>query len=96
MDNQDSVALKFKLDAPNNLGISSTAQVKLQPGEIMPVVHSYQINKAIQLAWAPIRIYSITPQGNTTTILLSAEAGTTAKLYFLYKAWHQPARNKTS
>jgi beta-galactosidase len=85
LDNQDSVALKFKFDAPANTGLLSSAEVKLQPGEIMPVVQEYKLTPAVTLVWAPTRIYNIIPQGNTTTLLLSADAGTTANLYFFVK-----------
>jgi beta-galactosidase len=82
LDNRDSVALKFKFEAPASTGLIASAEVRLAPGEIMPVVQNYQLTPSQQLVWAPTRIYSVIAQGNTTTLLLSAEAGTTAKLYF--------------
>ncbi|MES2809106.1 MAG: beta-galactosidase [Bacteroidota bacterium] len=82
LDNQDSVALKFKFDAPDNTGLIASAEIKLQPGEIMPVVQDYQLTPSVKLVWSPTRIYNITLQGNTTTILLSGDAGTKATLYF--------------
>jgi beta-galactosidase len=82
LDNQGSVALKFKFEAPANTGLFASAEVKLAPGEIMPVVQDYQLTPSINLVWAPTRIYSVIPQGKTTTILISGEAGTNAKLYF--------------
>jgi beta-galactosidase len=82
LDNQDSVALKFKFEAPANTGLFASAEIKLAPGEIMPVVQDYQLTPSVKLVWAPTRIYSVIPQGNTTTLLISVEAGTNAKLYF--------------
>jgi beta-galactosidase len=82
LDNQDSVALKFKFDAPASTGLYASTEIKLNAGEIMPVVHNYQLSQNVQLVWAPVRIYSVIPQGNTTTLLVSGRASERAKMYF--------------
>ena len=82
LDNPDSIAIQFKLNSPVNSKIKSSTVIKLAPGEIMPVVQSYALTPQVKLEWAPTRIYSIIPQGNTTTLLLYGTAGSPAQLYF--------------
>ncbi|MDB4925846.1 beta-galactosidase [Mucilaginibacter sp.] len=82
LDNADSVAHQFKLHPPTNGTVKTSAEIKLAPGEIMPVVHDYQLTPQVKLAWAPTRIYGIISQENTTTILLYGDAGSSAQLYF--------------
>jgi beta-galactosidase len=82
LDNPDTTAVQFKLNIPPNSNIQSPAQIKLEAGEIMPVVQNYQLNSQVKLLWAPTRIYRIVPQGNTTTLLIYGPAGSAAQLYF--------------
>jgi beta-galactosidase len=82
LDNTDSVARQVKLSTPANSKIQATAGVKLAPGEIMPVIQNYQLTPAVKIAWAPVRIYNIIPQGKITTLLVYGEAGSLVKLYF--------------
>ncbi|MDB5030563.1 MAG: hypothetical protein JWP71_1284 [Mucilaginibacter sp.] len=82
LDNADSVAHQFKLHPPTNSAVKTSAEIKLAAGEIMPVVKDYQLTPEIKLAWAPTRIYSIIPQGNTTALLLYGGIGSSAQLYF--------------
>jgi beta-galactosidase len=82
LDNQYSVAVQFKLTPPANNNIKSTASIKLDAGEIMPVVQDYELTPGIKIAWAPTRIYSIIPQGKTITVLLEGRDDAQAQLYF--------------
>jgi len=82
LDNPDSIGIQFKLNAPVNSKIQSSSAIKLAPGEIMPVVQNYQLLPQVKLIWAPTRIYSIIPQGNTTTLLIYGAADSSAQLYF--------------
>jgi beta-galactosidase len=82
LDNPDSNAVSFKLNPPEGIDIKTQRTVKLSPGEIRPVVYNYQLTPAVKIAWAPTRIYSIIPQGKTTTILLCGGVGSDASIYF--------------
>ena len=82
LDNPDSVAVQFKLQPPANSKVQASAEIKLAAGEIMPVVQDYQLTKTVKLLWAPARIYSIIPQGKTTTLLIYGMANSQAQLYF--------------
>jgi len=82
LDNQDTVGVKFRLQAPANLGLIGSTEVKLAAGEIMPVVQNYQLAPMVKLLWAPTRIYGIITQDKTTTIVLSGQTGSSAKLNF--------------
>ena len=82
LDNPDSVAVKFDLQAPASIPAKTAMPIKLAAGEIMPVVQDYQLTSTVKLVWAPTRIYGIIPQGNTTTLLIYGDTGTSAQLYF--------------
>ncbi len=82
IDNPDSISMAFKLKAPESLNIKTPIQIKLAAGEIMPVVQDHPLTSAVKLLWAPTRIYNITSQGNTTTILVYGAANEMAQLYF--------------
>ena len=82
LDNRDSVNVQFKITPPANNQIRASSEIKLLAGEIMPVVQDFQLNSEVKLIWAPARIYSIIPQGNTTTLLIYGNAGSSTRLYF--------------
>ncbi|MGF7081267.1 beta-galactosidase [Mucilaginibacter sp. UYCu711] len=85
LDNADSIAHKFKFTLPANVPVRTSTEIKLAAGEIMPLVQDYQLTPQVKLVWAPTKIYSIIPQGKTTTLVVYGVAGTTAQLYFNIK-----------
>ncbi|WP_214072810.1 beta-galactosidase [Mucilaginibacter sp. dw_454] len=82
LDNPDSVAVKFEVRPPASVPVKTSIQIKLAAGEIMPLVQNYVIAPNIKLVWAPTRIYSVIPQGKTTTLLVYGDVGSKAQLYF--------------
>jgi len=77
------------LDNPSTLpvqtaltGIGTENRLTLMPGEIMPVAHHYALTQNITLEWAPVRILGICEQGNTTTIVVYGNPGSTGELQF--------------
>jgi len=64
-------------------GIGTQNRLTLSPGEIMPVVHHYALTQNIMLEWAPVRILGTCEQGNTTTIAVYGNPGTTGELQFI-------------
>jgi beta-galactosidase len=80
------------IDNPKNVAVTTTVNhvrnelpaesVTLAQGEIMPVVYDFNLIPNVMLTWAPTRVYSIIPQGNTTTLLVHGHVGSFAPLYF--------------
>jgi beta-galactosidase len=74
------------LDNPGTSKVSATLNIKgaedlfggkkinVQPKEIYPLVHNYKLNDGVALDWAFSRIFATVKQGNTTTIIVDAEA----------------------
>ena len=86
LDNTDSIAHKTLVSAGTNLpGIT----IHLAPQEIYPLVHNFQLTPVLKMDWALTRIYAVTKQGKTTTIL--AEAGAGDKVFFQFSASVQPS-----
>jgi beta-galactosidase len=48
----------------------------------MPVIQNFNIAPGIKLDWAPARIYTIVPQGETTTVVTYGDLHTPVQLYF--------------
>ena len=82
LDNIDSNAIRFEMVPPIKSKITKSEILKLAAGEILPIISNYQLIPGVKITWAPMRIYSVTPQGKTTTLLLYGSAGTTAQVYF--------------
>src|SRR6201996_4982 len=82
LNNIDSVAVRFRLQSAPNSGVGASTIIKLAAGEIMPVVQDFQLTPQVKLAWAPVRIYGMVPQGNTTTLLVYGAPNSSAQLFF--------------
>ncbi len=64
----------------------SKVSVRVDTGEIYPLVHNYKINPEVSLDWAYTRIFAVVKQRNTTTIIAQAEQGSDISLHFSAKA----------
>lgn len=82
LDNPGSESAVTEINAPVKFSLPSSDLIKIAPGEIMPVVQNYALTKDVEIVWAPTRIYSVIPQGNTTTLLIYGAVGSSVKLYF--------------
>lgn len=82
LDNPGKDPVETQIHAPENSHFSPSRPITLVAGEIMPVVQNYTLLNDVKLAWAPTRIYSLIPQGNTTTLLIYGAAGSSSQLYF--------------
>ena len=82
VDNPATLPALINIKAPGNVKIALSGQIKLAPGEIMPIINNYDLIKGVKLLWAPTRIYAIAEQGNTTTLILHGVPGSPALLYF--------------
>jgi beta-galactosidase len=82
LDNPRTEPVLANIKAPENIKLPLLEQIKLAPGEIMPIVNNFDIIKGVKLLWAPTRIYAIAEQGNTKTLILYGEPGSPALLYF--------------
>ena len=54
--------------------------VRLDPGEIMPVVHNTLVAPNVRLQWSSARIFGIAHQGDTTTLVVYGAPGDKAEL----------------
>jgi len=86
LDNTDSIAHETLLSAGNKI---PDITLHLAPGEVYPLVHNFQLTPAVKLDWGLTRIYAVTKQGKTTTIL--AEAGSLDKVFFQFNTSQQPS-----
>ncbi|HCN84148.1 MAG TPA: hypothetical protein DIT07_11105, partial [Sphingobacteriaceae bacterium] len=82
VDNPRTEPALVNIKAPGNVKLTLLEQIKLAPGEIMPIVNNYDLIKGVKLLWAPTRIYNVAEQGNTTTLILYGAPGSPALLYF--------------
>ncbi|PWK79898.1 beta-galactosidase [Mucilaginibacter oryzae] len=76
---------KKAISASVNIGDSNNALTVL-PGEIYPLIHHFKLNDEVTLDWALTRVFAITKQGNTTTIIVDAEKGQMIDLHFAAKS----------
>jgi len=60
-------------------------QVRLEGGEIRPIVHNYPLNPFQTLTWSTSRILGIDKGNRVTTIVLYGEAGDTGSIYLRVK-----------
>ncbi|MBD1394357.1 beta-galactosidase [Mucilaginibacter glaciei] len=78
IDNPGKKALPVRLQ-----GMDGT--LLLNPGEIYPLVHHFNITPFVMLNWAYTRIFAIVKQDNTTTLIADAEPGSPLSLQFSTK-----------
>lgn len=86
LDNPGSSSVETQVNAPAGSGLPASSALTLAPGEIMPVVQDFTLMPGVVLQWAPTRIAAIVPQGNTTTLVVFGEPGSTAELHFTVPA----------
>jgi len=67
-------------------GAAVPTKLTLGPGEILPIVHNFNIAKGITLNWAFTRILGICRQGKTTTLVIYGPSGSPADLLFSAKS----------
>ncbi|WP_170878377.1 beta-galactosidase [Daejeonella lutea] len=82
LDNPGKIAKKAVIQPPKGLSGALSANVKIAAGEIMPVIQNFKIAPAISLDWAPTRIYTILPQGKTSTVVVYGDLNSLVQLYF--------------
>ncbi len=82
LDNPGTTAKKTFIQPPKNLTGALAVPARLAAGEIMPVIQNFTVAPGIKLDWAPARIYTIVPQGKTTTIVTYADLNAPVQLYF--------------
>jgi beta-galactosidase len=66
----------------DNQSLPSGGPLTLSPGEIMPVVHNFQLTPGVVMDWAVTRILGISRQGNTTTLVAYGPADSNGELWF--------------
>jgi beta-galactosidase len=81
----DQAGLSNKTDSAFPGSLLPEVKVNLKPGEIYPVIHNFRLNSSTVLDWAVTRVYGISKQNHTTTILVQAEAGEQVVMRFLLK-----------
>jgi len=82
LDNPGLNPVETQLNTPAAIHIPALPKIRLAAGEIVPIVQNYTLTRDVKIAWAPSRIYSIIPQGNTTTLLIYGVPDSPASLYF--------------
>jgi len=82
IDNPDSVARAFKLSAPVGTRVKETISVKLDAGQIIPVIQGYKLTPEVTIDWSPSYIYQIIPQGKIITLVVQGKAGSLAQMFF--------------
>ena len=96
LDNPAASSVLTQMHIPNNKGLPETKSIKLQAGEIFPVVHHFKLNRNTELQWSFARILAITKQNNTTTIVVYGEIGHESKMYFTVSGKPLIANNKNT
>ena len=79
LDNTSKEAITTQLHIDDNVPGN---KVTILPGEIYPLIHNYKLNDEVMLNWALTRVFITIDQGDVTTIVTDAEAGTPLALYF--------------
>jgi len=79
LDNTGKQAITTQLHIDDNMPCN---KVTILPGEIYPLIHNYKLNDEVMLNWALTRVFITINQGDVTTIVTDAEAGTPLALYF--------------
>lgn len=82
LDNPGKKAKNTFIQAPKNLACTTPLPVRIAPGEIFPVIQNFAVAPGITLDWAPSRIYTIVPQGRTTTIITYGNINSPIQLHF--------------
>ena len=82
LDNPGKIEQRTFIQAPKSITGALAVPVKISPGEIMPVVQNFNITSGIKLDWAPVRIYTVLTQGETTTMVTYGDINTPVQLYF--------------
>jgi len=62
------------VDLPLSVDGMST-RLTLGPGEILPIVHDFELTDGVTLNWALARVLGISHQGNTTTMVVYGPSG---------------------
>ncbi|WP_183556782.1 beta-galactosidase [Mucilaginibacter sp. SP1R1] len=81
LDNNGKNEVSTQLNIDNKQ-LPANGKLTLAPGEILPVVHDYQLAKGIKLNWAVARILGASVQGNTTTLVLYGKPQSQGYLQF--------------
>ncbi len=74
-----TISLKLKIDQHD---LPDNGFLDLGPGEILPVVHDFQLVPGVRLNWALTRILGISKDRNTTTLVVYGDANAYAQLVF--------------
>jgi len=82
LDNPGKIVKRTIIQPPKSIDGAQPVTVNILPGEIMPVVQNFSIAAGIKLDWAPARIYTIVPQGETTTLVTYGDLNSPIQLYF--------------
>lgn len=82
LDNPGKIAKRTFIQPPKSISGAVAVPVNISAGEIMPVVQNFNIATGIKLDWAPARIYTVLPQGKTTTVVAYGDLSAPIQLYF--------------
>ncbi|MDB5143650.1 MAG: hypothetical protein JWQ66_2363 [Mucilaginibacter sp.] len=61
-------------------GLQGVAKLTIGPGEILPLVHNFQLSAGVTIDWALTRILGLSKQGMTTTLVVYGPAGSQGQL----------------
>jgi beta-galactosidase len=81
LDNPGNNMLHTKISKDDGIADSVT----LNPGEIFPVVHNFPVTDLVTLRWSAVRLFGITRQGKTNTLVVYGNPRSEAVLYFSTK-----------
>ena len=82
LDNQEEGPVEVQLNAPSALGLLEAPKLKISADEIMPLILDFPLTADVKIAWAPARIYGMTSQDSTHTLLVHGVPGDSIRLYF--------------
>ena len=82
LDNPGKLPKRSFIQPPQKIDGASPVPVTIAGGEIVPVIQNFYLAPGIKLEWAPSRIYSIVPQGETSTLVAYGDVKTPVHLYF--------------
>jgi beta-galactosidase len=57
-------------------------QLVLDPGEILPLVHNFELSAHVTLDWSVVRVLGVQKTGNTTTVVVYGKVGSFGDLLF--------------
>lgn len=82
LDNPGKLSKRTLIQPPKNIPGTLAVPIKIAGGEIVPVIHNFDLAPRIRLEWAPSRIFAILPQGQTTTMVVYGDMNTPVQLVF--------------